>query len=142
MPERLKQLIYVSTPTDDHPETLSAILASAQKHDAANGITGMLLYAEGSFLQVLEGPPEAVDATYARIQQDPRHKRTLVMSEHAVPQREFGDWRMGFHALSAADAERFPDHARWFRYGFQPEAIQAQPGLALELLRLFASGVR
>ena len=63
-------------------------------------ITG-LLYADGvRFLQALEGPADAVEAAYARITADPRHKAQVVLSRREVDTREFGDWEM---------AERRPD---------------------------------
>jgi hypothetical protein len=136
----LKQKIYVSALTDTDDSVLADILRTSQKNNARDGLTGMLLYADGNFLQVLEGPPEAVEQTFARIELDPRHSHVIVMSDEPTTQRDFADWSMGLRRLGAQEAERFPEHARWFRYGFDAGAIQAQPGMALDLLKLFANG--
>jgi hypothetical protein len=136
----LKQKIYVSALTGTDDSVLPDILRASQKNNARDGVTGMLLYADGNFLQVLEGPPEAVERTFARIEQDRRHSQVIVMSDEPTTQRDFADWSMGLQHLGAEEAERFPEHARWFRYGFDADAIQAQPGMALDLLKLFAHG--
>ena len=139
-PAPLKQKIYVSALAGGDDSVLADILRASQKNNARDGITGMLLYADGNFLQVLEGPPEAVERTFARIERDPRHTQVIVMSDEPTQRRDFADWSMGLRRLGPEEAERFPQHARWFRYGFDASAIQAQPGMALELLQLFAHG--
>jgi hypothetical protein len=136
----LQQKIYVSALSGTDDTVLPDILRASQKNNERNGVTGMLLYADGNFLQVLEGPPQTVEETFARIEQDPRHHHIIVMSDEPTTQRDFADWSMGLQRLGAEEAERFPEHARWFRYGFDADAIQAQPGMALDLLKLFAHG--
>lgn len=56
----------------------------------------MLLHADGSFLQVLEGPTAAVDLLYATIARDPRHDRLLRVFRTEILTPTFGDWSMGF----------------------------------------------
>jgi hypothetical protein len=48
------------------------------------------------FLQVLEGPDQAVLATYARIQGDPRHRAFVLITCQGVAERAFGDWSMAY----------------------------------------------
>jgi len=73
--------IYASAATR-HFETaeLTALLQAARKHNDGAGLTGMLLYTEGSFFQVLEGVPDAVEALYARIELDKRHEQVTKSS--------------------------------------------------------------
>jgi hypothetical protein len=66
------------------------------------GITGMLLYVEGGFMQVLEGEDEAVAAVYARICNDKRHWNTQVLLDRHAP-RAFRDWSMGFERPKPSD---------------------------------------
>ena len=61
------QLIYLSDLAGRDESVLADILASAVRHNTASGITGMLLYAGGNFLQVIEGEEDAVHETYKRI---------------------------------------------------------------------------
>jgi hypothetical protein len=133
------QLIYLSDFVADEA-ALGDILASAVRHNTAAGITGMLLYAGGNFLQVLEGEADAVHATYRRIAQDRRHKNLNLLVEEEIGERQFDRWSMGFHALSDADQLRLPKFAPYFRYGFDRGAITARPGVALELLQRFSEG--
>lgn len=75
---------------------IQAILAVSRANNARDGITGGLLYSEGCFAQVLEGPIEAVANTFERIQCDNRHGEVTVLQAGPVEAREFPDWSMGF----------------------------------------------
>ena len=134
------QLIYLSDLAGRDESVLADILASAVRHNTASGITGMLLYAGGNFLQVIEGEENAVHETYKRISEDPRHKNLNLLIEDEVDSRQFERWSMGFYSLTDADAEKLPAFAPYFRYGFDRSAITARPGVALDLLQLFCNG--
>jgi hypothetical protein len=97
----LMHCIYASAALG-HPETveLTALLQAARKHNEAAELTGMLLYTEGSFFQVLEGAPHAVEALYARIELDKRHEKVTKIVAEAIPGRSFADWTMGFSQIS------------------------------------------
>lgn len=136
----IRQLIYVSDLVGDENQ-LGAILESAVRHNQADGITGMLLFSGGNFLQVLEGSAEQVKATYERIRLDPRHRNCLVLLEHDVASRQFGRWSMGCRQLSAEDVANFPAHAPHFQYGFRKPDFEVKPGEALEMLNLFCVGM-
>ncbi|MCW5770971.1 MAG: BLUF domain-containing protein [Rhodospirillaceae bacterium] len=101
----LKSLVYVSSARRPYPDdALMALLAKSRRNNAAAGVTGLLLYDEGNFIQALEGPPDAVGATFARIERDPAHHQLIRMFEGTAPERQFGEWSMGF-----ADIARFRD---------------------------------
>jgi hypothetical protein len=82
---------------------LDAILETSRVNNRAADVSGMLLYSDRSFFQVLEGAEEAVDAVYARIAADPRHRdlRTLVLEP--ITKRGFADWAMGHAEANEAD---------------------------------------
>ena len=100
MPD-LMHCIYASAATR-HFETaeLTALLQAARTHNDGAGLTGMLLHTEGSFFQVLEGVPDAVEALYARIERDKRHKHVTKIVTEAIPSRSFAHWTMGFSQVS------------------------------------------
>lgn len=75
---------------------LVELLRTSHRNNQRDRISGMLLYHEGSFMQVLEGEPELVHATYARIVKDPRHRSVIKLTEAALPERNFGSWAMSF----------------------------------------------
>lgn len=134
------QLIYVSSATAEwDAEEIRRILDSSARHNTSQQITGMLLYSNGSFVQVLEGEEAAVTETMALIAKDPRHHDINVLSKSAVADREFGAWSMGFRAITAADAATWPNYAPFFQNGFDAALIGAKPGLAWEILTLFAA---
>lgn len=73
---------------------LDRILASSRVNNARSGVTGALMYNEGYFAQVLEGPLEAVQQTFERIQCDERHDEVVVLQAVDVEERLFGIWDM------------------------------------------------
>lgn len=134
------QLIYVSDLRDKNQDEgeLSNILESAVRHNTEDDITGMLLYSDGNFLQVLEGNKEAVQKTYDRIHLDPRHKNILLLTEEEVDERHFTNWSMGYRRLGKEDIAKFPSYAPFFQFGFKADDIKAKSGVALEMLMLFS----
>ena len=108
MPD-LRRVVYgSSTPVVLNAEAVADILRVSRRNNAADGITGALLYDDGNVLQVLEGPAEAVARTYGRIQDDPRHRRVLTFLDRPAEERMFPDWSMG---LVRADALSDEDRA-------------------------------
>lgn len=97
----LYHLIYTSAAaTDISEEELQNILKSARHNNTTIGITGILLYESGSFLQVLEGSKAAVQAFYNEIAKDPRHTDVKILVEEPISKRDFGDWTMGYAGLT------------------------------------------
>ena len=97
----LMHCIYASAATRNFETAeLTALLQAASKHNDGAGLTGMLLYTEGSFFQVLEGVPDAVEALYARIERDKRHDHVTKIVTEAIPSRSFAHWTMGFSQVS------------------------------------------
>jgi len=98
--EDLLSILYVSSATrlmtDDELESL---LQVSRRHNAAYDISGLLLYGDGSFMQLLEGPAAAVSEVYERIRRDARHHMvTTLLEERGLP-REFADWAMAYRRL-------------------------------------------
>jgi hypothetical protein len=60
----------------------------------------MLLYRDGNFLQVLEGPASAVDTLVDKIKRDSRHHGLILMSRRGIEERQFADWQMAFRNMS------------------------------------------
>ena len=89
------QLAYISTAKGgvDQP-LLDAILSVSRLNNARQDVTGLLVSGGRRFLQVLEGPDQAVLATYARIQNDPRHRGFVLLGCDPVAERAFGQWSM------------------------------------------------
>ncbi len=91
----LVQLLYASDAVGVLPySTLTGIMNHALEQNPARGITGMLCYGSGQFLQALEGEREAVNALYHAIARDPRHERCQLISVVEIAARDFPEWSM------------------------------------------------
>lgn len=89
-------------------DELLELLVGVRAKNSALGLTGMLLYADGSFVQTLEGPDDVVEATFARIQLDRRHREVFVALREEVTERSYPDWSMGCRELSKDESETVP----------------------------------
>ena len=97
-------LTYFSTATVPfNDDDLVELLAVSRRNNTAAEITGMMIYHGGHFVQVLEGPDDAVRTTYDRIARDPRHRDVSVELEDDIEERGFPDWSMGFRDGSAVE---------------------------------------
>ena len=97
----LKSLIYISSSVSVMNKTeLSNILNVSRKNNDPLDITGILVYYDGTFVQVLEGKQEAVDLIFSKILFDDRHKNVTLLNEEMIDQREFGAWEMSFRFLT------------------------------------------
>lgn len=105
----ISQLIYTSDAAEGLTDAdLKAILESARQNNTQLGLTGMLLFGRGHFIQVLEGPSDAIETMMARIGADSRNTGLRRLMERTVEAPEFADWSMGFHHLSEADWTNHP----------------------------------
>lgn len=103
----MRQVIYISTAVGQAAISDAAeILATSQRNNARDGLTG-LLYSDGKrFLQALEGEEETISRALSRIEKDPRHRAIVILSDRDVDAREFGNWSMA-HRAPGMDAEKF-----------------------------------
>ncbi|GAA2743285.1 hypothetical protein GCM10009868_16430 [Terrabacter aerolatus] len=102
-------LTYFSTATTPlDADDLRELLERTRSRNASVGLTGLLLYADGSFVQTLEGPDDVVEETFARISRDTRHRSVSVALHEQVDERHFPDWSMGFRELSDEQTRSVP----------------------------------
>lgn len=141
--DQLVSLVYLSSGVRefDDPE-LTAILAQARKNNERCGLTGMLLYRGGNFLQVLEGPESAVESTLLRIQRDPRHRGILVMKQTAIETRNFSEWTMAFRRLGPEKLSGVEGYSPFMELSFDAQAFREQPDFGLRMLLQFREKIR
>jgi hypothetical protein len=97
----LVRLIYASRAAEAiTADALLPIMKSSRTKNAAAGITGVLVYSDGVFLQLLEGGRSAVSALYNRIACDARHRDVVLLAYDEVDERRFAGWSMGQANLS------------------------------------------
>lgn len=104
-------LVYQSTATES-PSTneLLTWLPEFREKNARLGVTGLLLYKHGSFMQALEGEEDTVRDLYEIIRADPRHHDVQTVLAITVSQRQFPDWSMGFKNLGETAVTTIPGY--------------------------------
>ena len=131
-------LTYVSTATRElSQDDLNELLAQCRKNNAKLGITGMLLYKDGNFMQVLEGEETAVRSIYAKISGDPRHKGEILLQQGTEEERQFPGWSMGYRNLESQDAGSIPDYSEFLNTPLTGQEFSKTPGRAQKLLLSF-----
>lgn len=106
----LFRLIYVSRAVRQiRSEDVDNILTVARARNAGLGITGLLLFADDNFIQVLEGDKEAVETVFASIERDSRHRGVTVLVREDAAHRDFPDWAMGFERVAGGLPEGVSD---------------------------------
>lgn len=124
----LFRLIYTSRnllggSEDEQAAAVAGILAASKRNNARVGVTGALLFNAGAFAQVLEGPREAVEATFERIQRDPRHSDVSVLQCEPTTARGFPNWSMAFAGYSERGRALWGEMAH--RSDFDIQHVQA-----------------
>lgn len=116
---RLHRLLYLSCATDglSYPD-LRDIMAKSEVNNVRDGITGILCYGNGMFLQALEGDRQKVSETYVRILKDPRHHSAELIEFRAIEERTFVNWSMRLVQLGEMDS----DAVRRLRLKYSPAA--------------------
>ena len=131
-------LVYVSAAqTWFSPTELQALLHGSRARNEAAGITGMLLYKDGNFMQALEGDEAAVRALHATIQGDRRHHGLVTVDSGHTEARQFSQWSMGFVDLRAEPGAWPPGYSDFMDLPLVDAAFQQPNGRCQQLLQLF-----
>jgi len=131
-------LVYVSAAVTWFSESeLRALLDRARSNNERSGITGMLLYKDGNFMQALEGEEAAVLKLYGRLQTDRRHRGVLTIDSGHTESRQFPDWSMAFHDLSAGSGAMPDGYSRFMDEPLTSKVFAGEPGRCQELLQVF-----
>jgi hypothetical protein len=119
-------------------DALGDLLLKARSNNARANLTGMLVYHDDSFFQVLEGPPAAVEDAYLRISEDPRHCKIIKLIQEPVEERSFADWTMGLGSAERSDLIAIPGLNDFFSQGSC--LWELEPSRARTLLEAFREG--
>lgn len=107
MEKKIYKLIYLSSETEFFNEhELLTILEKSIKNNKKKGITGVLLYSGGNFIQLLEGPKPEVESLFNLICKDKRHNNIIRLLAEYSDTRDFPDWKMGFRKITPSMAEQ------------------------------------
>jgi hypothetical protein len=97
----LAQLVYVSDRSAScTQDQIEAILTSCRKNNPPLNITGILLYSDTRFIQLVEGEAMMIKSLYETIKADSRHSNIMMISFNPIKQKTFPNWHMGAKKLS------------------------------------------
>ena len=100
----MHQIIYLSSSREYlSPEQINEILSKSRENNLKNNITGVLLYFDRDFLQVIEGPKTALLELFEIIEKDKRHTGIITVFNKEIKEKHFPEWNMGF---SSTDYEK------------------------------------
>ncbi|MFZ4479991.1 MAG: BLUF domain-containing protein [Rhodoferax sp.] len=125
----LVRLLYASRALDTSAEAIEAILNQSRKRNPECGITGILCYGGGIFLQAIEGGRMAVSDLFSHIQKDVRHKDVVLLQYEEIPERRFGGWTMGQVNMSKINASILLKYAE--KPELDPYSVSGAVSLAL-----------
>lgn len=141
--EKYLSVVYVSTATEEFDkQALADLLAVSQANNCQVGVTGMLLHHDGSFIQAIEGPPDAVRQLHTRITEDSRHTGIITLLEYEIDEREFGEWQMGFRDLGALDHGERDGYSDLLNSNDLPAGLAGDPARSKKLLLSFRDTIR
>lgn len=125
----LVRLLYASRAVDTGADAIDAILSQSRQHNPECGITGILCYGGGIFLQAIEGGRMPVSELYGHIQRDVRHKDVVLLNYEEISERRFGGWTMGQVNMSKINASILLKYAE--KPVLDPYAVSGSVSLAL-----------
>ena len=127
----LVRLLYVSRAVDKDcsKSAIESILEASRSHNLHNGITGVLCYGGGVFLQAIEGGRDAVNRLYNHIAADARHSDVVLLHYEEISERRFGGWTMGQVNLSKLNTSIVLKYSE--KPEFDPYSVSGKVSLVL-----------
>lgn len=138
----LVEIVYMSraqSPMSDRD--LKALLVEARRNNERQGITGLLMYHHGSFLQLLEGEEQVITDVYDKIRRDPRHARVTQLYSHVLAERHFSDWSMGFVNVDNMDKDKLPGLSDILSSEFDVSALRQLKAASIDIMLYFKEQV-
>ncbi|WP_249219224.1 BLUF domain-containing protein [Loktanella sp. SALINAS62] len=93
----MHQIVYVSSSINAvSAEEISSLFKTSRRNNTRDQLTGLLLYHDRLFFQVLEGEETLVRACFDRIKNDRRHGAVSILLDREVKQRAFPECSLGY----------------------------------------------
>lgn len=131
------QLSYVSTGCDglrfDH---IREILETSSRKNKEAGISGILIYCNKHFFQILEGDKAAVEELFERISIDCRHDNVIKLHCAYIAHRQFANWNMGFKSYNK-ELKPLDDFNNEEFYGYVKSQLNGGDAVSLKILADF-----
>ena len=131
----LYELLYSSfSEREMDADALMSLLESARTNNERLEVTGLLLYCNREYMQLIEGEEEVIRSLWQSIQSDSRHYSARVMYEGPIEKRGFAGWSMGFRNLGNVNMKALPGYSSFLDKGFTSEILAQNPSSARQLL--------
>ncbi len=115
-------------------EELVAILKKSQNNNIKVGLSGLLLYKDNQFMQLIEGSEKAVRTTLKKIGADPRHKDITTLLEGTTDERQFSEWSMGFRDLNSPEVRSLDGYSEFLNTPLDGMEFKTSPSRSQRLL--------
>lgn len=134
----MHHLIYSSSATFQVTDkALEELLTEARTNNEQLNVTGVLLYHNGQFMQLLEGEAAVLSELYRVIEQDPRHAGVLKLADKPIEARSFPNWAMAYKPVDAAAFEQLQGYRSPANVDAKPDGLSGADALLLNMMRNF-----
>lgn len=141
--ESLYQIVYTSVATAPFGRTeLMDLLKGSVRRNTRAGITGLLLYQSGAFIQALEGEKAALTDLFEKISHDPRHHHLIRLIQGPIAERNFPDSAMAFRDLDSPELRHLPGYSEFLNTPLNGELLAKDIPACKRLLLLFKKNIR
>jgi hypothetical protein len=113
---------------------LLGLLSQCHRNNTAKGLTGMLLFGNGTFLQSIEGEATVVDPLIDRISKDPRHRDVKILRRDEITERQYSEWSMGFERVTESTLAAIPSLRNFGLPNFNPDYLSTHDDVVDTLL--------
>jgi len=139
----MHHIVYVSSATRllSRAELLD-LLEVCRRNNRRRGITGILLYRDGNFMQAIEGEESDLRDLMRTILRDPRHDGVIALLDEPAAEREFPEWTMAFRDLARPEYRDLPGFSDFLNAPLTADEFGGQPGRVRALLALFRKNLR
>ena len=134
--------IYASSATVRLPQhDILELLKRARLKNQAQGLTGMLLYRDGTYLQYLEGQRADLDRLMKCLREDSRHEAIRILREGTVPGRLFPDWSMAYKNLAGLRSSQVPGYSERLQAKYRDERTEDAAQSLIDMFQEMLIGV-
>jgi hypothetical protein len=119
-------------------EDILDILKTSRRNNALQGITGLLIYHEGSIMQILEGEEKSIQPLFDKIARDKRHKRVIKIHDERIESGSFREWSMAFKEVSNDEWSQLDGYLHLDKDNFQGIHASGNPHL-ITLIKSFSN---
>jgi hypothetical protein len=136
MQSAIYHIVYASSAVNRLSQSeLVELLGISRRKNEACGVTGMLLYRDGTYLQLVEGERADVDGLLETLRKDPRHRSIQVLREGYLPQRLFPEWSMAFKNLAGLRSSDVPGYSELLQGQSDGDESNGPAQLLMEMFR-------